>query len=453
MTHSNTGAVTSTVSLEAPLANGVSSTRWAPLMLLSLAICAGAAMRNLFSPLQETIRLDMGLSDTQMGLIQGVAISLPITLLSLPFGRLIDRYHRTRLLFALSLSWTAGTFLTAVAHGFALLFAAHMLIGFGLFCAIPTAISLAADLSAPHERGRAIFMLMVGDVTGASLAFGLGGLALGAFKNVHSTALLNLSSWRVVQWIFGAASMITALMLLALSEPRRNETMGRAQVTVREAIIQLWQQRRLLIPLCVGQLGMVMAITAASIWSAPLLARNYGLNDPKIGAYMAWVMLSTGLIGAVMGGLLADAGYKSARPSGVLHGAVAATALALPASVFALMPNPTGYVLMLSVMLCAGTVTSVVTSTALALVIANELRGMALTVLGTLNGLVGFGITPTLVPALTWLDKGSHRLGLALVSVTLFVNAVSLVGYLIAACRMDDLPVPSARRARAANVE
>jgi predicted MFS family arabinose efflux permease len=402
------------------------------LALLAMTVGFGAAMRNLVSPLQESIRLDLGLSDAQMGLIQGVAVSLPITVLSAPFGRLIDRRNRVHLLWCLSASWTAGTFLAAMAHSFTVLFLSRMLIGFGLYCAIPTAISLAADLSSRAWRGRAIFPLMVGDVLGAAAAFALGGAMLTALSRTGLAHLAGMP-WREVHLLFGIASLIGMLSLLGLREPTRLETRTTEQMGLRESIGQLWVYRRLLVPLCIGQLGVIMAGTAAGIWSAPLLARHYGLDAGRIGSWMGWVMLITGLAGAVLGGVLADAGYRYGRSQGVLRWAVAASALALPVSFFAVMPGAAGFILMLAVLLLAGTIACVLTSTAVALVIPNELRGMSFIVLGVLNGLAGFGVTPTLVPLLA---QGRHDLGPALTVVTLVVNGVSLMGYVWAMRRL-----------------
>jgi MFS family permease len=437
MTGSGHDITPSITELNAPRGGIVPANRLVQLALLAASLCAGSALRNLFSPLQETIRLDLGLSDTQMGLIQGAAMSIPMTLLSLPFGWLIDRSNRVRLLYGLSACWVGGTLITAFAHGFALLFLSRMLIGLGLFCAIPTTISLAADLSPRAYRGRAIFPLLVGDVIGASAAFTLGSAALGALSSPSTGQMMGLSPWRMVHLIFGAVGLVTTLVLVAvLREPARYERSAATRASVLEALGGLWARRDLLIPLCVGQLGVVMADTAAGIWSAPLLARNYGLSIGQIGNRMGLVLLSTGLVGAVIGGVMADAGQSSRRGAGIMLGAVIVAASALPTSFYALMPGPAGFILMLSVLLLGGSAASIITSTALASVIPNELRGTSLSVFGVLNGLAGFGIAPTLVPAISGLIPRENDLGMALVVVTVLVNTVSLSGFFLATLRL-----------------
>jgi hypothetical protein len=100
------------------------------------------------------------------------------------------------------------------------------------------------------------------------------------------------------------------------------------------------------------------------------------------------------------------------------------------------MPGPAGFILMLSVLLLAGSAASIMTSIALASVIPNELRGTSLCVFGVLNGLAGFGIAPTLVPVISKLLGRGNDLGMALVIVTVLVNIASIFGFLLAALRL-----------------
>jgi predicted MFS family arabinose efflux permease len=424
--------------LEAPPVAAAPGNHLLQLFLLAASLCAGSSLRNLFSPLQETIRLDLGLSDVQIGFIQGIAMSIPITLLSLPFGWLIDRGNRARLLCGLSLCWVGGTFVAAFSHGFALLFLSRMLIGFGLFCAIPTTISLAADLSSRTYRGRAIFPLLVGDIVGAAAAFSLGGEALSAMSSSTTVRFIGLSPWRTVHLMFGSVGLIITLVLIStLREPTRNERDKTSRIRPLEALEELWARRYLLIPLCIGQLGVVMAGAVAGIWSAPSMMRHYGLAVSDVGNDIGIVLLITGLAGAVLGGIMADAGQNSQQRFGVMVGAVIVSAAALPMSFFAIMPGPNGFIALLSLLLLAGAVLSVITSTVLASVIPNELRGMSLSIFGMLNGLAGFGIAPTLVPAMTKLMSQGNALGVALAVVTTSVNIASFLGFTLAAVRLS----------------
>src|SRR5262245_38698972 len=72
------------------------------LSLLTLAALAGSYARITLGPLQETMRLALGLSDNHMAVLQGPALALPMVIAAIPLGLLIDRYSRVRLLFVLT---------------------------------------------------------------------------------------------------------------------------------------------------------------------------------------------------------------------------------------------------------------------------------------------------------------------------------------------------------------
>src|SRR5690606_3273078 len=64
---------------------------WSGVLLLALAVLAGATLRTLFSPLQEAAKLELGLSDLQISLVQGMAFAVPIAIFAIPLGWLADR--------------------------------------------------------------------------------------------------------------------------------------------------------------------------------------------------------------------------------------------------------------------------------------------------------------------------------------------------------------------------
>src|SRR5512139_1580612 len=104
---------------ESPSPHAVGAPRkWTSLTLLALSLASSASLMTVFSPMQELAKADLRFSDLQLSLVQGLAVSIPIALLSLPIGRLVDRGNRARLLIALLVVSIAGTLLTAFAHSF-----------------------------------------------------------------------------------------------------------------------------------------------------------------------------------------------------------------------------------------------------------------------------------------------------------------------------------------------
>jgi hypothetical protein len=140
------------------------------------------------------------------------------------------------------------------------------------------------------------------------------------------------------------------------------------------------------------------------------------------------VVFGAGVLGALTGGIAADAGQKSARRGGILIGAIVAAVAAVPATLFPLAGSVPLFAGLLFAMLLGGTITGLITATALAVLLPNELRGLSVGVFLAVGGLVAFGIAPSLVTALSTLIGGEAMLGQALALVGF---AVSVLGNLI----------------------
>lgn len=398
---------------------------WPKLLLLALVMTAGNCMLWVFSAVQEATKAEMALSDGQLALLQGLAVSLPLAALSIPVGMLVDRGNRVRLLLAMSIAWTLGTLLTAWATSVTVLFAARVLVGLGANISTTVAISLAADMCAREARGRSLLLLTIGKYAGLALAFALGGWLLAWFGPP--------AAWRKVHLALGIASAVLTVALLFLREPPRLERRIAVTAPARQVIAELWQYRAFLTPLFLGQLSVLMADASATIWAAPVLARKFGLAPPDFAGWMGLVTFGSGVLGALAGGFAADWGQRSGRRGGLLIGAVAAALIALPAASFPLAPSIPGFALALFVLLLGGTITGLVTATALAVLLPNELRGLAIGSFIAIGGLIAFGVTPSLVVAVSGLFGGEQGLGEALAVVGLAVSAVGCVGFALAA--------------------
>jgi MFS family permease len=407
------------------------------LALLSLSIAAGGALRTVFSPMQELAKHDLQLTDLQVSLVQGLALSIPVAVLSIPIGRLVDRSNRTRLLVGLVLCAIAGTFITATAPGFGMLFLGRMLAGLGAMCAIPVAISVAADLSTTERRGRSVLVLSLGQWVGIAAAFALGGWLGGVLAN-HPPAFLaafGSTPWRSVHTIFAIATLILVSPLLLLREPARHELGDVIDPDFGRAMREIWARRDFLLPLFVGQVGVVMADAAAGIWAAPVLTRNHGLQPEQFAGPMGLAVLVSGIVGSVVGGIAADAGQKGMHRGGILAGAVIAGVISIPTSTFALMPGLAGFSVVLGLFLLCGVVAGVITATAIAVYLPNELRGVCLSSFVVVSSVIGFGIAPTVVTLVSDMLGGETHLAPALTATGLLVSVVSTLGFARAATR------------------
>ena len=421
--------------------SGQSGRRMLAVILLSVAVANGAAMRTLLSPIGEAAKRDLGISDLRMSLLQGAAVALPMVVLALPLGWLVDHFSRAKLLACAALAGSAGGALIASGTGFATLFVARAMIALGSVCALPAAISLAADLSRPDRRGRTVLLVSLGSTVGTALAFTIGGRLLALLNDLAAAGrpLFGVAPWRAAHLVFASAGLIVLALLLFLREPPRRET-GAGAATTASIGRELWSRRWFLLALVVAQNSAVMADTAATIWAAPVLIRGYGIGPERFAGWLGLTVILAGAIGAVAGGLLADLGRRAARRGGLFIGAVGAAVIAVPASLFAVAPDQASFAALLTVLLLSGAITSVITSTAVAVLLPNEIRGTCLSGFVVVGGLVGFGLAPTLITIVSsWLGGGGH-LGQALAVTGLCVSSLSLLAF-VAAMRSAPLQV------------
>lgn len=398
------------------------------LLILALLMASGNTMLGVFSAVQEAAKADLGLSDTMIGLIQGLATSIPLAILSIPVGLLVDRVHRVRLLAVTAIVWTGGTFWTAYAYSTAALFVARMLAGLGANLSTTIAISIAADLCRPAIRGRSMLLLTLGKYGGSAAAFALGGWLFGAFAQ---RGIAGLPAWRSVHLALGIGSAVLTLLLLFLREPARQEQVV-AHAPVRIVAHELWQRRAFLIPMFLGQTSVLMADAAAAIWAAPVLSRSYGLTPAQFGGWMGLVIFGAGVVGALAGGIAADLGQRSARRGGILLGAVIASGIAIPAALFPIAGSVPVFAWALALLLLGGTVTGLIVATTIAVLLPNELRGLCIGAFIAFGGLIAFGVSPPLVTGLSLVLGGERHLGTALAIVGLAVSVIGFAGFLIA---------------------
>lgn len=403
------------------------------LLLIALSLVIGTMSIFLFSIVQEAAKAELGLSDVQIGFIQGMGGALPLMLLAVPIGRAVDRTNRKWLLVALAASWTIGLFLTATATGVISLMIARMFVTVGGFCSITAAISIAADMCVPARRGSAMLILTLGKWAGNAGAFALGGWLFGLLGSMAMPDWLGVSApWRGVHMIVAAISLTMILPLLMLREPVRRETVAGTDARFTVAMRELWDRRAFILPLFAGQLSVAMIDTAAGIWAAPVLSRSYGLQPQQFAQWMGLVVFTAGVTGSILGGLAADWGHRSSRRGGILIGAVGATALSVPMALFPLAPSVPLFATMLGLFLFCGTAAGLIVSVSITVLLPNEVRGFCIGLFFALAGILGFGVAPTLVTLVSGLLGGESQLGMALALVGVATTALATVAFPIA---------------------
>lgn len=260
--------------------------------ILFLVNLLAAIDRTALAAVLPAIKHDLGLSDTQLGFLTGIAFSAFYAVFGLPLARWADRGNRPRILCLAVLFWSLATAATGLAHGFAQLAGARMLVAAGEAGGVPTAHSLLSELTPVHRRPMVFAIHSAAGPLGA-LA-GLAGVAL----------LADRLGWRLTFLMLGMAGLpVLLLVALRLSEPR--PTPDRAQGSERHSWRELLGNRTFLWMLAGFALGS-FAMSGLLQWLPSHFGRTFHLTLGEAGTFFGLAYGIGAMTGMLLGGFGAN---------------------------------------------------------------------------------------------------------------------------------------------------
>jgi predicted MFS family arabinose efflux permease len=302
------------------------------LALLVVVGVVGWLDRNVFAALLQSIKVDLALSDTQLGLLGGIAFGVFYATVGLPVAWLADRYER-RSLIALAVGlWSAMTALCALAGGFGALFLARIGVGIGEAGGSPPSVSLVADYFGPERRARALGALYLQIPCGFVAGYWGGGW------------LDDLVGWRLTFLLIGLPGVALALLVrLTLREPPRGHSEGTTDTAPTPTLATtirffLAQPPLRYVPLAGAVHG--IGAFAAALWLPAYLMRTFAVSSTTAGAWLAIAYGLGGAVGVLVGGQLADRLVAVTRDARwYARGSAVVIAAALPCTALVYLTN------------------------------------------------------------------------------------------------------------------
>ena len=268
--------------------------RYYVLALLTLGYVFNFVYRQVMTILLEPIKAEFGATDTQMGLLSGLAFALFYATLGLPVARLADRWSRTKVLSISMTTWSAVTALCATATGFWHLALLRVGVGIGEAGGTPPSQSLLADYFAPERRAFAQGILATAPNIGILVGLFGGALIAEAF------------GWRTVFLVFGIPGVALALLIyLTVREPEK--------VARPEQDLNLWVALKGIVALPSFKMIMLgVGFTGISgyglgVWSPSFLVRVHDMSLVDAGLYLGLIGVFGGGLGTISSGLMVDA--------------------------------------------------------------------------------------------------------------------------------------------------
>ena len=290
-------------SIAPPPTEGVSAQTRTMLWVLLIVYIFNFLDRQIVNILAEPIKADLGLSDTQLGLLAGPAFAFFYALLGIPIARYADKDGTNRVrLIALSLAiWSAMTAVCGLAQNFVQLLFARIGVGVGEAGCTPAAHSLISDSVPAEKRSSAIAFYGLGVPIGSLL-----GLIIGGIVN-------DLYGWRVALMLVGAPGLLlTLVVLLVMREPRHSRTAEAAasaaalvRLSTGEAMRDIFASRAFIYILIASSVVAFLGYGKA-LWTISFFIRSHGLSTTEAGLSMAVVLGLAGVLGTWLGGKMAD---------------------------------------------------------------------------------------------------------------------------------------------------
>src|SRR5579863_6629329 len=258
--------------------------------------------RQIVGILAVPIKAELHLTDSQLGLMGGLAFALFYTLLGIPIARLADRVSRTGIMTVALALWSLMTAVCGLTQNFAQLFLARVGVGVGEAGGVTPAYSLICDYFPPKERARALSAYSFGIPIGSAV-----GIVLGGF-------ITSIMSWRAAFFIVGLAGLlITPLLKFTVREPERG-TLDPVRTEADRAagapslltIIGVLARKPSFWGLSLGASCASMMGYGLFFWAPSFLVRSFHLSLLHASLAYGGLVLVGGLLGIWLGGVLAD---------------------------------------------------------------------------------------------------------------------------------------------------
>ena len=260
--------------------------------LLLVAYTLNFLDRQIVGILKIPIKAELGLTDTQLGLMGGIAFASVYSTLAIPFARYADRKGRARVIVLAIATWSLFTGLCGLVTSFWQLFVARMGVGVGEAGGVAPSYALIAQHVAPERRARALAIFFLGIPIGSALALFFGGW------------LAEAVNWRAAFVVIGAAGLPVA-WLIARYVPDAAPDPTAEAVPFFQVLAELAAKPSFWL-LSLGAASGSICGYGFAFWLPSYFNEALGLSLTDVGAYYGSVVLVGGAAGIWLASLVSD---------------------------------------------------------------------------------------------------------------------------------------------------
>jgi MFS family permease len=400
--------------------------RWYVLAILTGVYTFNFIDRQILTILQIPIKAEMGLTNTQLGLLTGFSFALFYVVAGIPIARLADKGNRRNIVTISLAAWSFMTAISGLTQNFFQLLLARIGVSVGEAGGSPPSHSMISDMFKKEERATALSIYSTGINFGGLIGFLLGGWIAQFF------------GWRLAFFVVGVPGILYALLLrFTVSEPPRGfaekiETVDDAPTMLETGKVLLQRKSFRHMAIAAG-LHAFIGYGAASF--APLFwTQNHDLSLGMLGTWAAaWGVF--GAAGTFLGGLTTDKLIKRDN-RWYLWVPALSTIITLPFSLVIYSISHTGFAIFLAFIPAVTFSMYLAPNLALAHgLVGLRMRAMSSAVLFFVLNIIGLGFGPLVVGAVSdYLEPsfGNDNVRYALIIIITIFNIWCVFHYWMA---------------------
>jgi MFS family permease len=374
--------------------------------------------RQILSILAQPVKASLQLTDTQLGLLGGLAFAALYSTLAIPLALLADKTSRTWVI-TISLGvWSGFTALCGVAQNFTQMFLFRLGVGVGEAGGVAPSYALIGDYFPPEKRARALSIYSLGIPLGAA-----GGALLGGY-------IAQTVEWRTAFIVIGLAGVAIAPIFRLIVKDRPRPTTPQAQIPVAQVFGILAAKPSFWL-MAFGAAAGSMCGYGVAFWLPSLLMRSFGLNLIQVGQFFGMLLLTGGVFGVLFGGWIGD---RMGRRDRKYYALIPAISYIVGTPLFIAGVMSSGWAMALALFIVPQALVYVWLGpvlTAVQHLVPAHMRATASASFLLINNLIGLGLGSTVIGLIS--DQLAPTYG---VDALRYAIAIGLCSYLVAGALM-----------------
>ena len=400
---------------------------WYATIVLGILYWMSLLDRFIIALLIDPIKQDLGITDVQFGLLQGLAFVISFSLFGFVFGALADWRDRRRLVFIGVTVWSLASAACGLAQNFWHLLSARAGLGAGESALNPCATSIISDLFPRERLTFAMSVYSLGATIGSGTALMLGGAIIywvSTLGDVVLPVIGKVADWQMVFFIIGLPGLVLGLLVFTFPEPVRQGAStdpqdiggkgGQNWLASYKRLLKFMRRHlRFFFAHYTGFITSAAVVSGCAGWYPVHMMRAHDWSEARVGSYLGMALLVAGIAGKFLGGLSVDAMYRRGYRDAQLRWFGTCLLLAAPlGAVATTSASPLIFLLLIGVFTIALTSLNACAMSSLSMVVPNDMRGSGVAVYFTLAGLVGGSAGAVLVPVFAgWYPNPDTAIG------------------------------------------